>query len=104
MSNTVPSPAEIIESFPEVPAKIVGQPEYSTLKALRQTMKTNAASVPTIYGGGIHGHLGMVLQPNVYNNIVPPINAQVNAWIDPVQPLLVPAYPPQASASVIEET
>ena len=104
MSNTVPSPAEIIESFPKVPAKIVGQLEYSTLKALRQTMKTNAASVPTIYGGGIHGHLGMVLQPNVYNNIVPPINAQVNAWIDPVTPALVPAYPPQASATVMEET
>ena len=72
MSSSVPTPRELIESFPEVPQKINGVPTYNSLKQLRQTIKTNAATVDTIYGGGLHGHLGLVVQPNVYNLLVPP--------------------------------
>ena len=100
MSSSVPTPRELIESFPEVPQKIHGMPTYNSLKQLRQTIKTNAASVDTIYGGGLHGHLGLVVQPNVYNLLVPPANANTNSWTDPVHPGLVPAYPPNAADDV----
>ena len=92
-----PTPRELIESFPDVPQKITGMPTYTSLKQLRQSIKTNAASVDTIFGGGIHGHLGLVVLPQVYNLIVPPVNPNVNAWVDPVHPGLVPAYPPNAT-------
>ena len=99
---SVPTPRELIDSFPEVPQPINGTPTYNTLKQLRQTIKTNAASVDTIFGGGLNGHLGLVVPPNVYNLIVPPPNANVNAWTDPVHPGLVPAYPPNATDIVKE--
>ena len=91
-----------MESFPEVPVKINGIPTYTTLKQLRQTIKTNAASVDTIYGGGMHGHLGLVVPPHVYNLIVPQVNPPINAWIDPVHPGLAPAYPPNATDEQME--
>ena len=97
MTLSVPSPKELIESFPDVPQKISGIPTYTSLKELRQSIKTNASSVDTIYGGGMHGHLGLVLAPAIYNQIVPQVNQNVNSWMDPVHPGLVPAYPPQAT-------
>ena len=102
MSTSVPSPKDIIKSFPDVPQKINGMPTYSELKQLRQTIKNNAASVDTIYGGGLHGHLGLVVLVNVHNMIVLPLHPQVNTWVDPVHPGLVPAYPPNANNNVIE--
>ena len=102
MSSAVPSPKDIIKSFPDVPQKIQGLPRYTDLKQLRETVKNNAASVDTIYGGGRHGHLGLVVPANVYNMIVPPLDPDGNAWVDPVHPGLVPAYPPNANDDVIE--
>ena len=103
MSLTVLTPKEIIDSFPEVPATIPGVPTYPTLKALRQTLKNNASTVDTIHGGGLHGHLGLVLPAHIYNLIVIPLYTGTNSWIDPVQPALVPAYPPNATAEQMEE-
>ena len=60
------------------PQKINGMPTYSELKQLRQTIKNNAASVDTIYGGGLHGHLDLVVPANFYNMIVLPLHPQVN--------------------------
>ena len=97
MPISVPKPRELIDSFPEVPQPIAGQPTYKNLKSLCQAIKTNAASVDTIFGGGMNGHLGLVVPPNVYNMVVPPPNPHVNAWVDPVHPGLVPAYPPNAT-------
>ena len=46
----------------------------------------------TLLGGGICGHLGLVLPFHIYNQIVPH-QAGTNAWIDPVYPGLTPAIP-----------
>ena len=103
MSSSVPSPQEIIESFPETPKKIVGEPTYADLQDLRATLKNNATSVDTIHGGGKHGHLGLVLPSHIYNVIVPPPVAGTNAWVDPVNPGLVPAYAPNDTPEQQEE-
>ena len=100
-TSSAPTPAEILESFPEIPTKITGQPTYQTLKQLRMTLKTNAASVETAVGGGIYGHLGLILPYHVYNQIVPPLHAGSNSWIDPINPGINPAIPANAPPELI---
>ena len=100
-SPSVPTPAEIIESFPEQPTKIPGLPTYQTLRQLRDVLKTNAASVETIIGGGMYGHLGLILPPHIYNTIVPPVHQGTNSWTDPPYPGINPAIPPNATPEVV---
>ena len=54
----------------------------------------------TLLGGGICGHLGLVLPFHVYNTIVPH-QASTNAWIDPHYPGLQPAFPLNATEDQI---
>ena len=49
--------------------KIAGEPSYDTLKTLHNQLKANAASVPSILGGGANGHLGLVISPEKYAQI-----------------------------------
>ena len=86
-SNSVPTPAEILDSFPEVPNKITGPPTYQTLKLLRDVLKTNAASVNTVIGGGTYGHLGLILG--------------THSWTDPINPGINPAIPPNMTPELI---
>ena len=90
---SVPTPAEILESFPETPTKIQGLPTYQTLRSLRDVLKANAASVETIIGGGTYGHLGLILPAHVYNNIVPPLHPGTNSWNDPIYPGINRLFP-----------
>ena len=98
--SSVPSPADVLESFPEIPTKISGQPTYQTLRTLRDVLKTNAASVDTVLGGGTYGHLGLILPPSVYDQIVPPLHPGTHAWVDPVNPGINPAIPANATPDV----
>ena len=100
-STSVPTPAEILDSFPEVPTKISGQPTYSTLKQLQDVLKTNTASVDTVLGGGTYGHLGLILPAHVYDQIVPPLHPGTHAWNDPVNPGVNPAIPVNATPELI---
>ena len=59
--------------------------------------------MPSIHGGGNHGHLGLVVPPAVYNTIVIPPPAGGDSWMDSVAPNLVPAYPPNANPKEIED-
>ena len=99
MSTSVPTPSEIIESFPEPVLKIDGQPTYETLSTLRDTLKANAASVECTIGGGAHGHLGLIVPSAVYNTIVPPTPPAINSWTDPVYPGATPTIPGNTSAA-----
>ena len=98
MSTTVPTPSEIIESFPEPVIKIQGQPTYETLSTLRDTLKANAASVECTIGGGAHGHLGVIVPAAIYNTIVPPTPPAHNSWVDPIYPGTIPTIPGNASS------
>ena len=42
---------------------------FKTLKKLRKQIKANAASVTSTLGGGLHGHLSLVLPTSEYDNI-----------------------------------
>ena len=45
---------------------IEGEPNYESLKKLREQLGENAARIPTTYGGGKYGHLGLIIKPSVY--------------------------------------
>ena len=53
---------------PTVP-HLDGKPTYITIKKLHDLLKSNAASIPSTLGGGIHGHLGLVLDNTLYTTI-----------------------------------
>ena len=53
---------------PKVP-KIYGEPKLGPLIEIHTKIKANATSVPTIIGGGAHGHLGMVVLPAEYDDV-----------------------------------
>ena len=46
--------------------RIVGQPNFEKLRALKKALKANAASVQSDLGGGLYGHLGLVLDDATY--------------------------------------
>ena len=48
--------------------KIHGEPDYTSLKLLKEQLKANAAKIISDLGGGQHGHLGLVLTPLEYAN------------------------------------
>ena len=43
--------------------KILGPLDYSTLKRLKDELETNVSSIHSDLGGGINGHIGLILSP-----------------------------------------
>ena len=46
--------------------RIHGEPSYDTIKRLHNELKANAGRVPSNLGGGMHGHLALVISPTQY--------------------------------------
>ena len=42
------------------------EPNYESLKKLWEQLGENAARIPTTYGGGAYGHLGLIIKLDVY--------------------------------------
>ena len=78
----------------KVLTKIHGKPTYPTLQTLYTELKANAGSVPTTLGGGLHGHLGLLLPATSYATLQPTI-----AWVTPPNP--GPFAPPAGTTAVI---
>jgi len=59
---------QYIESFPNSTfPKQEGEPTYQKIKTIHKLAAENAASVETTRGGGQHGYLAIVLDPNTYH-------------------------------------
>jgi hypothetical protein len=65
-------------SFLVRPTKIEGQPSYDDIRCIREVIYLNAAAVPSTRGGARHGHLGMIIEPELYETIAPG-----RPWADP---------------------
>ena len=46
--------------------KATGSLDYTSLKIIKDELKANAASIDSILGGGMHRHLGLVMNPTEY--------------------------------------
>ena len=89
-----PDTRTIIESFPHPTiSQILGKPTYDQIDKVETKMKTNAASVATELGGGVHGHLGMLMSEAEYATIsrIP--------FAPPENPGLQPIIPPNTTAA-----
>jgi hypothetical protein len=61
---------KILDSFPiQTVPPIIGEPTFESINNLHRVLKTNAASVPTALGGGVLGHLTLVLPAAEYANL-----------------------------------
>jgi hypothetical protein len=79
----------------------VGKPTYESIKAVKEELKANAASVYTNRGGGAHGYLALVLTPASYANI----NGTI-PFISPVHPgaLNIPAGTSVNDRAILQHT
>jgi hypothetical protein len=79
-----------------IPADSV--PDFSSLKTIHRQLNANALAVPSTRGGGLLGHLALVIPPAQYL-------AQPNAaaWINPANPGPLPAPVVGATAAQIAE-
>ena len=93
MTSTVPSIEDFTNAFPNQLTPIAGEPTYQTLKALKDQLKANAASIPTTLGGGNHGYLGLILSPAAYATISP------TAFVEPAYPGQHPTIPAGTNAA-----
>ena len=93
MTTAVPSVEDVTTAFPTAVTKITGEPNYETLKNLKDELKANAASIPTTLGGGTHGYLGLILSPAAYATIA------ATQFIEPIYPGQHPNVPAGTSAA-----
>ena len=49
--------------------KIIGEPIYKAINKLREALYANSASIPTTLGGGRNGHIGLLMDAVVYDNV-----------------------------------
>jgi hypothetical protein len=78
---------KILQSFPlqDVPP-LVGEPTFDSINSLHRILKANAASVPSALGGGVLGHLALVIPPAKYATLCPtPFTTPINPGPTPVQ-------------------
>jgi hypothetical protein len=55
-------------------------------------LNANAISIPSMAGGGAHGHLGIIMTQVEYATI------STSPWVDPYNPNAVPIIPPRTTA------
>lgn len=49
--------------------KIQGKLSYESLKVIKAELKANASAIPSELGGGMNGHLGLIVTPTEYINV-----------------------------------
>ena len=74
------SAEEIYAAFPVQATKIQGEPSYDDIRQLCTVIYQNAASMNSSSGGGLHGHLGMVMDALTYATLTN------TPWVDPPEP------------------
>jgi hypothetical protein len=61
---------EIINGFPNpVLPKIDHEPTFEDIQVTTRLLKANAISIPSMAGGGAHGHLGIIMTQVEYATI-----------------------------------
>ena len=93
MTSSVPSVEDITNAFPTPITKITGEPNYKSLKYLKDQLKANAASIPTTLGGGNHSYLSLILSPAAYTTIA------ATQFVEPIYPGQHPNVPAGTSAA-----
>jgi hypothetical protein len=84
---------EIINGFPNpILPKIDHEPTFEDIQVTTRLLNANAISIPSIVGGGAHGHLGIIMTQVEYATI------STSPWVDAYNPNVVPIIPPGTTA------
>jgi hypothetical protein len=96
---TASTPDELIAGFPHSSLpKVAGEPTFEDLNDIQRLLNTNAMSVASYEGGGIRGHLGIIMTDEEYFAIA------VDVFPVPNNPGPSAAVVLGMTASVIAET
>jgi hypothetical protein len=80
---------EIINGFPNpVLSKIDNEPTFEDIQVTTHLLNANAISIPSMAGGGAHGHLGIIMTQVEYAAI------SASTWVEPYNPNAIPITPP----------
>ena len=81
MTTSLPPGTNFQENYFQHPelTKIVGEPTHTSLTILINELKANAQSVHSNLGGGVYGHLGLVLSPVDYDLLHRPLMSDHNS-------------------------
>jgi hypothetical protein len=84
---------EIINGFPNpVLPKIDNEPAFEDIQIATRLLNANAVSIPSMAGGGAHGHLGIITTQVEYAAI------SASLWVEPFNPNATPIIPPGTNA------
>jgi hypothetical protein len=80
---------EIINGFtnPFLP-KIDNEPTFEEIQITTRLLNANAISIPSMAGGGAHGHLGIIMTQVEYTAI------SASPWVEPFNTNSIPSIPP----------
>ena len=85
---------DIVAKFPtKILTLIPSDPYYECISQLNQLMYGNAATLPTTLGGGVHGHVVLIMKATLYLTLSP------TAYVAPVEPPLTPVIPPMTTSA-----
>ena len=74
--------------------KIYGEPDYGNTNTMMKLLYGNAASLPTTLGGGQHGHIGIIMNPQLYTTLAN------TPYESPPDPGITPNHVTGASAAI----
>jgi hypothetical protein len=84
---------EIINGFPNpILPKIDHEPTFEDIQVTTRLLNANAISIPSMAGGGSHGHLGIIMTQVEYATI------STSPWVEPYNPNTVPIILPGTTA------
>jgi hypothetical protein len=84
---------EIINGFPNpVLPKIDHEPTFEDIQVTTRLLNANDISIPSMAGGGAHGHLGIIMTQVEYATI------STYPWVELFNPNAVPIIPPGTTA------
>eukprot|EP00957_Ditylum_brightwellii_P066068 5011389-Ditylum_brightwellii.AAC.1 len=62
---------EIKAKFPHPTLQWVeGELDYAAINTIMQQLYENAVAIPSSLGGGLHGHIGLVMEPTLYSSLL----------------------------------
>ena len=86
---------DIVAKFPmKTMPKIDGEPDYININTMMQLLYGNAASIPMTLGGGQHGHIGIIVNPQLYTTLAN------TTYESPPNPGITPTHATGASEEI----
>eukprot|EP00957_Ditylum_brightwellii_P193677 14748694-Ditylum_brightwellii.AAC.1 len=64
------TPDKIKAKFPHPSLqRAEGEPDYAAINTSMQQLYKNAATISSSLGGGVHGHIRLVMEPTLYSSL-----------------------------------